>query len=578
MMRQLRIFIAFLLALGISGLLAGCGSGDSHVVAKVGNMKITAEEIDNYFNRIDARFPSFDREYEEKRRLLDSLINQRLLIIGAYEKGLENHDDVLTVMEGEKHKFLLDVMFEKEIIDKAMPSEAEIRDWYDRSAEELHAAHIVVDSLSTAQEVLKKLKEGENFEKLALEYSIDPTVKRNQGDLDWFVWGMYVDEFQNAAFKLKPGEISAPVKTQYGYHIIKLIDRRPSENRKSFEEAKDQIRDVILERRKRKLMQDYVEKLRAEYPITVEKPTCEFVLKKLATIYPDTIGTRPRWRNNFDLQQLDRDEKNLPIGTYDGGQLTLGEYLTNLPRLPDARRPDFDSYDSLKEVIFQMSLMDILRIEAEKLGYDKSDEYKEKLKRFRELAMADIMRNDTIPASVEINEGEVQEYYDNHKDEFEIPARYHLLEVQFDNLDSAKRYVQRISTEGEFRRTARQRTQRPGKKKVEGDLGFIVHDQYPNLYDAADTLSSGRIGGPVLSGGRYSIFWILEHHEPEVSPYERVKQRIVELITREKGDSLYEDWLADMKKRINIEVYDDVLKDTIDKSKYAGVDSVEKSG
>jgi len=147
---------------------------------------------------------------------------------------------------------------------------------------------------------------------------------------------------------------------------------------------------------------------------------------------------------DIDPQQLDRDEKNLPVGIYDGGQLTLGEYLSNLPRLPEAQRPDFDNYDSLQEVIFQMSLMDILRVEAEKLGYDESDQYKEKVKRFRELAMADIMRNDTIPASVDINEGQVQEYYDTHQDEFTVPARYHLLEIQFDHLDSAQKFANRL--------------------------------------------------------------------------------------------------------------------------------------
>ncbi len=89
-------------------------------------------------------------------------------------------------------------------------------------ADKIRCAHILVEKESTAKEVLEKLKKGESFAKLAMEYSIDGSRKRG-GDLGFFSRGTMVREFENAAFALKPGEVSGIVKTQFGYHIIKRL-------------------------------------------------------------------------------------------------------------------------------------------------------------------------------------------------------------------------------------------------------------------------------------------------------------------------------------------------------------------
>jgi len=548
--------------------IAGCSKKEGRVVAKVGDRTITVEELDDFFNRRGYRFASAEQELQAKRDLRDSLINQNLLIIGAYEHNLENQEEVLKVVEGERVKFLLEVLFDEKILSKAIPSEAEIKDWYVRMGDEIKASHILVDSESVAQEILQKLKDGGNFEELAVQYSTDPGVKRNQGDLGWFTWGTMVDNFQNAAFQMKPGEISAPVKTDYGYHIIKLVDRRPVEHRPSYAEAKDQVRNLIIERRKRTLMQEYVEALEKKYPIKVEEATCKFVLNKLEFLYPPMIGSTPRWRNNIDPAQLDLAEKALVLGSYNGGQLTLGDYLANLRRVPPENRPDFDNYDSLADIIFQMSLMDILQVEAKAEGLENNEKYKTKIKRFKELAMADVMRNDSIPYSVELDEGEVQEYYDTHHDEFTTPTQYHLLEIQVADENEAKGYAKTIKSEEAFKNKAAEVTMRPGKKKSSGDLGIIRREHYPELFDLADGLKRGHIAGPVKSSGKYSVIWVEEKLPPVLQDFSLVKTRIVDKLTKEKGDALFRDWIDNMKKRINIEVYDDVLVNSIDESKY----------
>lgn len=92
-------------------------------------------------------------------------------------------------------------------------------------AQQAHAAHILVKGEEKAKEILQKLQAGESFEKLAEENSLCPSKKRG-GDLGWFGRGMMVKEFEQASFNLEKGQLSQPVKTQFGWHIIKLIDKK----------------------------------------------------------------------------------------------------------------------------------------------------------------------------------------------------------------------------------------------------------------------------------------------------------------------------------------------------------------
>jgi len=129
--------------------------------------------------------------------------------------------------------------------------EDEIRYYYDsrlsefEHPESVRARHILVDDEEKAKEVLEKAKGGKDFAELAKEYSTDLTNKENGGDLGYFERGNMVPEFENAAFAMKAGEISDIVKTQFGYHIIKVEDKKEPYTEK-FEDVKEKIKDILL--------------------------------------------------------------------------------------------------------------------------------------------------------------------------------------------------------------------------------------------------------------------------------------------------------------------------------------------
>lgn len=146
-------------------------------------------------------------------------------------------------------------------------TDKELKEAYKAKKPELKASHILVKDEKTAQEVEKKLKDGEDFAKLAKEYSQDGSAQSG-GDLGYFKSGQMVAEFEEAAQKLKVGEISDPVKTQYGYHIIKLTDKKEVP---SFDKMKDELeQEVKLSKIDESDMENAVNKILKEENVKVK--------------------------------------------------------------------------------------------------------------------------------------------------------------------------------------------------------------------------------------------------------------------------------------------------------------------
>ncbi len=226
-MRRRYLFALPIIVALLSVFGSGCGSSGSKTIAEVGDYKITTDEFNDLY-QASYPFPTAQDEFDKKREILDSIIVTRLLVQGAYEKGIDKSPELARAIAAYKDKLLVNVLAQRVVVDKAKPTEADLKDYWNKLEYKMRASHILVKDLDTANALLERIKNGESFEKLAFEYSTDPSAKKNKGDLGYFEWGTMVDEFQNAVWAMEPGQVSTPVKTDFGYHIIKLVDRLPN--------------------------------------------------------------------------------------------------------------------------------------------------------------------------------------------------------------------------------------------------------------------------------------------------------------------------------------------------------------
>ncbi|MEJ8766508.1 peptidylprolyl isomerase [Oceanobacillus sp. HCA-5259] len=239
--------MAALLTVGVITLSA-CSGDDSETVVETSAGNVTKDEFyeelkDRYGEEVLRELVTV-KVLEDKYEVTDEMIDEEIEL--AKEQFGENFDMVLQQSGFESEEDYADVLYLSLLQEQALAEDIEITDEeieqrYDRSKTEIDAQHILVADEETANEVKKKLDDGEDFGELAAEYSTDGSAQ-DEGKLGYFTAGSMVPEFEDAAYNMEVGEISDPVESQYGFHIIKVNDIRDVEDVEELEDVKEDIR------------------------------------------------------------------------------------------------------------------------------------------------------------------------------------------------------------------------------------------------------------------------------------------------------------------------------------------------
>ncbi|ANC75942.1 peptidylprolyl isomerase [Fictibacillus phosphorivorans] len=221
---------------------------------------------------LEDKYKVTDKEIEKET----DKIKEELGGEDAFKQALEQNG--LSDEKQLKERIKSMLLNEKAATEGVKISEAEMKKTFEEKYKtEVKASHILVDDEKTAKEVQKKLNEGGDFAKLAEEYSKDPGSKSKGGDLGFFGKGAMVPEFDKVAFTLEKGKTSDLVKSEYGYHIIKVTDKR--ENK--FEDKKEQI-EQELKQQKAKPITEILEKLKKKADVQVKDKKLKEQMEKKA--------------------------------------------------------------------------------------------------------------------------------------------------------------------------------------------------------------------------------------------------------------------------------------------------------
>lgn len=212
---------------------ASPSASEDYVILKVNNTDITASEVAVLWKSLfpDQQAPDFSSVDEKVRQnVLRGIITEKLLMAEAVKQGIDQSDAVARELAELKKKVIVKQFLEAKTAD--IVTDDAIKREYDKlvanskNTFEVRARHILVASEKEAAAIKARLDKGEAFEKVAAEASKDPGSAKQGGDLGYFTKDKMVPAFAEAAFKLEKGKISGPVKTAFGWHIIKVEDKR----------------------------------------------------------------------------------------------------------------------------------------------------------------------------------------------------------------------------------------------------------------------------------------------------------------------------------------------------------------
>jgi peptidyl-prolyl cis-trans isomerase C len=255
----------FFSLLAVAALIAisNPARADDYVLMKINKEDVTTAE---FKQALESQFPEGQApavdslKPDQRDALLRGIMIQHLLLAEVDKSGIEKTDMVQKQLAEIKKMVLVKAFLNQKSSD--LITDADLKTAYDemvatsRDEKEARARHILVPTEKEAKEAKKKLDDGKSFEDIAKEYSKDPGSAQQGGDLGYFTKGKMVKEFADAAFALKKGEVSEPVKSAFGFHIIKLEDIRKV-SAPTFNEVKENLRSTLQEKK----LADYVQGL-----------------------------------------------------------------------------------------------------------------------------------------------------------------------------------------------------------------------------------------------------------------------------------------------------------------------------
>jgi peptidyl-prolyl cis-trans isomerase C len=230
---------------GIIAALTAPGAFAAVELAKIGSKSITDQYVKDAMEGLpQGQKQQLNNEDSAKMRVIENMVVEELFVQEGEKAGIAKDPEFVKAIDRARRQLLAQRFLQKHVQPKI--TDANVKDFFEKnknrySQDEVKASHILVKTEAEAKEVYAKAKGGEDFQVLAKKYSTDPSAAQNMGDLGYFTRSRMVPEFAEQAFKMKTGEISEPVKTVFGYHIIKVTDTRKGKA-VSFNDVKDQVR------------------------------------------------------------------------------------------------------------------------------------------------------------------------------------------------------------------------------------------------------------------------------------------------------------------------------------------------
>jgi peptidyl-prolyl cis-trans isomerase C len=251
------------------------GSADhSPPIATVNGANISKDFFEQYIKAISGK-ASGDLSPEQRGQALENLIRAQVVGQQAVKDGIDRAPDTAALLELTRLNVLQQAVAEKYLKDRK-PTETELRAEYETQVgqlgkQEYHAKHILVATEPFAQKVVERLQKGEKFEDVAKHESMDPS-KDNGGDLGWFTPDKMVKPFADAVLSLKPGEYThKPVQTQYGWHVIELVETRDLQP-PAYDNVRQRLEQVVQAKKVKAYTDDLMRNAKIEKKLDDAKP------------------------------------------------------------------------------------------------------------------------------------------------------------------------------------------------------------------------------------------------------------------------------------------------------------------
>ncbi|GAB4287410.1 MAG: hypothetical protein Kow0098_03920 [Ignavibacteriaceae bacterium] len=525
----------------------GTGNDKDAVLATVGSHQI-------YISQFSERYTDFliaagvNDKLQVRESILQNMINELLLYYYDDNSLIFNSSEYNRELEWTEKQAILAYLKDREIYAKITVTDEELRETFMRVNEQLAARHLYAPTEQEAYVLYDKLMNGEDFSELAKQVFTDSTLKNNGGYLGYFTWGDMDPAFEETAYSLNIGEISEPVKTQSGYSIIKLEDRKPHPLLTEYEfQTKKQKLERTLKIRKKK---------------PAEKAFINSIFNENELIFNDSmISALLRELNNFFKDRSETpysENQNSTVVEYAGTTYKYNDLSNRLHQIPHYHRKKITTENNLKTALKGLIIQDILLSMAYEKGYDTISVVKQTIDKmhnqvFLRYKMAEILDKSVIPDSALLN------YYNMNILNFSTSPQIKIQEIIVEQKELADSIFLLIDKGEDFGKLAEIFSVRNLSASSDGIIGYSPKYKFGKFQDLFWKAEIGEVIGPEKFDKYYGIFKILGKKDPQPVEFEKVTHLVKQSYKQDMKRQIVEEYVSLISKNVKIEIDKNLL-------------------
>jgi parvulin-like peptidyl-prolyl isomerase len=523
-------------------------SANNDTVAVVGKKVITTEEFARRYKEKLIKYGLSDNGIL-REGYLHNIVDDEILIARAKSQNLNGTKEASAEMARLTLQELLDAYLAKHILSHVEVTDDDLKELFLKMNMKIKVRHLYAHTKEEADSLHDELFRGRSFDELAAKCFTDPQLKENGGSLGYISIDEMDPEFEKAAYAMRIGEISKPVKTVEGYSILRVDDikQNPLVTVSEFLKARDRLGSFVRKRKREDAVKYFTSGLRKELNIQFKEP---LISRLYATAQQQSLEYLIE-KSSFSISRVDRKKAAL---TSTKGNWNIDNVIDALSTMPEKQRKWIHTKDDFEDVIAGLVMRKYIAETARGEKLDAAPSFHEKVDFAFDTYLLSTIEGE-CKKQIKFSSDSLKSYYAHNRDKYRTEAEIRLSGVLVDNsalADSIRRLLDRGELFDELARQFSLQTLTAGRG---GDLGFYRKEELGRLGGELFGLSAGEWRGPIAEDGKFLFLKCTDRKGSVYKSFEESSKDIEELLHTLHWDEARSKYVESYKKKIDCRLY-----------------------
>lgn len=525
--------------------LTACGTNEN-TLAEVGSEAINR---DAYVERLKEIRKTLDLPDNGvvRKNILNEMVNERILIQLAAQRGLDK--DSLAQFSKEKIEIqsLLDSWTAEKILQKVAYSDAQLKEYFIKNSLKMRARHLWAATQEEANILYSKLQKGATFKQLAQTVFQDEALKNSGGDLGFFTIDQMEIAFGDAAYALKVGEISKPVKIHNGYSIIKMEEKQnnPLLTEAEFNKVRATLADKYYRRLKKRAVKNYSDSLAHALQININKTTAAHLYNQFVSV---AKSAKPEQAITSNLKDTD------VLAETAEGSLDIATFRATAQFTSAQQRAWVKNKEALNNFIHGIISRRAILAKAKKAGMHKTEAFEQSvIKDFDAFLLERMVKELTI--NMPYTEADLSQQYRADSVRYTIPEMVKLREIILDRDSQAKKVETGLKNGVAFKKLAHAFSIDRASADVGGETNYVTKAQLGRLGQTIFNLGVGQWSGPWEQEDHFLFLYVMDKKPASRMPLNDVKQDVIARFKAKEIENVVNQEIGKFKKEYHVELF-----------------------